>query len=237
MTDWKKIQQLRSNGMRSLHDILTTDDPDNISSPEEVVLLVAGSMSIIKWKVLGMIHDLGRYQILQHFVAFASKEEGEEHPEGKAKFLGGAAEMLTKTMKKEDNDIFQDVLSACEAFSSLSGIVCHMTERFGGIEVFEEDNLDYASVFSSGNLDPCLWTKDMLGDQEFVQEKFQVLRKICKRSFNQGETLSPEDRSGLEEALVGWLGFVAPVGIEKDQATQCFGLTSYGSMASLVDME
>ena len=237
MTDWKKIQQLRSNGMRSLHDILTTDDPDNISSPEEVVLLVAGSMSILKWKVLGMIHDLGRYQILQHFVSFASKDEGEERPEGKAKFVEGAAEMLKKTMKKEDHDIFQDVMNACEAFASLSGIVCHMTERFGGSEAFEEGNLDYASVFASGNLDPCLWTKDMLGDQEFVQEKFQVLRKICKRSFNQGEALTPEDRSGLEEALVGWLGFVAPVGIEQEQPTQCFGLTSYGSMNSLVDME
>ena len=78
-TDWKQVHKVRSEGMRSLHDIMQSDDPDNLTA-EEFVAFIAQSVRVLKWKMLGVVHSLGRYQILQHLISF-----GEGHGEGQEK--------------------------------------------------------------------------------------------------------------------------------------------------------
>jgi len=207
--------------MRSLQEILKASSSEEIKSPEEAVVFVAGSLGIIKWKMLSTIHDLGRYQTLQHFVDFKG---------GKTPFGEDAAKMLTNTMKREDFDIFTDLVKAYEAFSSLSGVVSQLMNHFGA-EKFSMEDLDYPSVFASCNIDPCIWTTDLLaGKQEFTHAKFDALSRMAQMAYNDGSSLTPQQRSGLEESMVSWMGFVPPIGLAETQPTECFGLTAYGSM-------
>lgn len=231
--EWKQVHRVRSEGMRSLHDIMECDSPEELKSPEEFVAFIGQSVRLLKWKMLGVVHTLGRYQMLQHFISFTDDSETSEKIPSKIKQIHG---LLSKIMKKEDNEIFQACIHCVEGLSAVSNVIHQQVEKVGA-EVFNPENLDYHGVFKSCAMDMDPWTLSMFSEQSLAKGKFDALKSVLTRSFNNGKPLTPVDRADLEENIMEFFGYSPPGDFETARTEEVFGFMTYGAMSSKDSIE